>query len=171
MRREAIKLFTILGMVCCTVLGALTGAHASGPFAYIANTNGSSVSVIDTTTNTVSTTIAVASLPAGVAVNLAGTRVYVSHLSASPSVSVIDTYTNSVIASIPVGSSPIGVAVNPSGTRVYVAHESFSGSVSVIDTTSNSVIGTISVGSNPWSPRRTGRRTTVCLSPSSRARQ
>src|SRR5262245_2718409 len=50
-----------------------------GTFAYITNSNSNNVSVIDTSTNTVLTTVAVGSYPGGVAVNAAGTRVYVAN--------------------------------------------------------------------------------------------
>ena len=61
------------------------------------------VSVIDTATNTVmGAPIPGGGAPYGVAVNPAGTRVYVANVSGS--VSVIDTATNTVIgAPIPVG--------------------------------------------------------------------
>jgi YVTN family beta-propeller protein len=64
--------------------------------------NSGSVSVIDTATNTVPATVSVGSSPQGVAVNPAGTRVYVAN-AGSNSVSVIDTATNTVVATVSVG--------------------------------------------------------------------
>ncbi len=84
------------------------------------------------------------SRPFGVAVNPAGTRVYVTNNGGGSgnTVSVIDTARNSVIATVPVGAAPTGVAINPAGTRVYVGNiNSFN--VSVIDTTTNTVIATV----------------------------
>ncbi len=66
------------------------------------------ISVIDTATNTVVATILVGSKPQGVAVNLAGTRAYVTKEDGK--VSVIDTATNTVIGTITVGNAPRGVA-------------------------------------------------------------
>ena len=53
--------------------------------------------------------------PLGVAVNPAGTRVYVTNLDAN-TVSVIDTATNNVTATIPVGAAPValGQFISPS---------------------------------------------------------
>jgi len=101
-------------------------------------------SVLDTVTNTVIATVAVGSNPGFVAVNPAGTRVYVTNSSDS-TVSVLDTATNTVTATVPVGSDPVGVAVNPAGTRVYVANRG-SYSVFVLDTATNTVTATVSGG-------------------------
>jgi len=83
-----------------------------------------------------------------VAVNPAGTRVYVTNFDAH-TVSVIDTASNTIVgAPIPVGTEPLGVAVNPAGTRVYVTHFD-ADTISVIDTATNSVTATIPVGRGP----------------------
>src|SRR5690606_10111281 len=84
----------------------------AGPYAYITNANSNSVSVIDTSTNTVIATIPVGTFPYGVAVSPNGTRVYIIN-ELGNNVSVIDTTTNAVIATIPVGLVPTGVAVSP----------------------------------------------------------
>ena len=111
------------------------------PFAYIGDIVHNTVSVIDTATNALTATIPVGSNPWGVAVNPAGSLVYVTN-HASDTVSVINAATNAVAATVPVGRNPVGVAVNPAGSRVYVANWS-ANSVSVIDTASNAVIATI----------------------------
>jgi YVTN family beta-propeller protein len=111
--------------------------------------NGGTVSVIDTSTNAVTATVCVAPEPYGIAVNPAGTKVYVTN-SNDNTVSVIDTSTNKVTATVSVGSGPYGVAVNPAGTKVYVTN--YGGhTVSVIDTSTNAVTATIEVGSHPTS--------------------
>ena len=89
------------------------------PFAYITNYTGSSVSVIDTATNTVVDTISPVGGPWGVAVSPDGTRVYTANYDVG-TVSVIDTATNTIIATITVGNSPYCLAVTPDGERVYV---------------------------------------------------
>src|SRR5947207_2703282 len=68
------------GSRSCLML-ALFGAQAwAAPFAYITNNISNTVSVIDTATNVVvGTPIAVGFTPFGVAVNPAGTRVYVAN--------------------------------------------------------------------------------------------
>lgn len=105
------------------------------------------VSVINTGTNTVVAIVDVGTFPDGVAVNPAGTFVYVAN-SSSTNVSVINAATNAVVAMVAVGSEPIGVAVNPAGTFVYVANEG-SDNVSVINTATNTVTATVAVGSYP----------------------
>src|SRR5262249_21115823 len=128
-----------LALLLCV---ACTSAQAA-PFAYIADDGASNVSVIDTQTNTIIATITgVGTVPEGVAVTAAGTRVYVTDSVTSGSVAVIDTATNTVMATIPVGAEPFGVAVTPDGTRAYVGNFA-DGTVSVIDATANTVITTI----------------------------
>ncbi len=116
-------------------------------FAYVTNSSSNSVSVIDTSTNTVVATVAVGSNPVGVAITPDGTRAYVAN-QLSNSVSVIDTSSNTVVATVAVGSNPVGVAITPDGTRAYVAN-AFSNSVSVIDTPTNNVVATVAVGRVP----------------------
>jgi len=111
---------------------------------YVANASSASVSVIDTWTNTVTATIALAgSVPRAIAVTPDGGRVYVAD-GANNVVSVIDTATNAVTATISVGSHPERMAMAPDGRHVYVSNIS-GGSVSVIDTATNSVTAEIPV--------------------------
>src|SRR6266851_4582487 len=74
--------------------------------AYVTNASGT-VSVIDTTTNTVVATIPVGLFPSGVAITPDGTRAYVINQfvtnQGDNTVSVIDTMTNTIVATIPVG--------------------------------------------------------------------
>ena len=122
-----------------------TGVAVSGDRAYVARFFDGTVTVIDTTTNTVvdtdpSTTDVVDPIRVGtqpVAVAVSGNRAYVANYGGT--VSVIDTTTNRVIDTIAVGNSPAGIAV--SGDRAYVANLG-DGTVSVIDTTTNTVIDT-----------------------------
>lgn len=109
----------------------------------------SAVAVLDAASNTVIGTIAVGNNPRGIAVNAAGTRVYVANL-VSSDVSVLDTTSNTVVATVPVGTYPYGVAVSPDGTRVYVTNNG-SDDVTVIDATSNAAVGTVTLapGSSP----------------------
>jgi YVTN family beta-propeller protein len=142
--------------------------------AYVTNSNllsfsgGSpSVSVIDSSTNTVLTGSGYPiqiNDPFRVAVSPDGTKVYVVEDGAPGTVSVIDTAKDTVTATIPVGYIPLGVAVHLDGSRVYVTNEGNASydctvyncnTVSVIDTNPldgafyNTVIGTIPVGTAP----------------------
>jgi YVTN family beta-propeller protein len=85
-------------------------------FAYVTNADDDTVSVIDTSTNTViGAPIPVGDSPRAIAITPDGTRAYVTN-SGDGTVSVIDTITNTVIgAPIPVGNFPLGIAITPSG--------------------------------------------------------
>jgi YVTN family beta-propeller protein len=84
----------------------------------------------------------------GIAVDPAGTRVYVAN-NISGHVTVIDAITNTVLGSVISGSIPFGVAVHPSGNLVYVTN-SGEDSVSVIDTATRAVLKKIPVGVQPY---------------------
>lgn len=61
----------LLGLIAAfTFLGLGTAKLQAAPFAYITNSGSNTVSIIDTTTNTVVATVAVGSLPNGVACTL-----------------------------------------------------------------------------------------------------
>ena len=115
-------------------------------YAYVTNLGSNNVSVIDTSTNTVVSTITVGTSPWGIAITPNGLYAYVTNLG-SGNVLVINTSTNTVVSTISVGASPTSVAITPNGLYAYVT---YSGNVSVIDTSTNTVVGTISVGSVPF---------------------
>jgi serine/threonine-protein kinase len=119
-----------------------------GRRAYISNAGAGTVSVIDTTSNTVTATIPVGAGPNGVAVAPDGRHAYTVNFGPN-SVSVIDLATNTVTATVPVGGGPYGVAVLPDGRYAYIASRS-SNAVSVIDLATNTVTATIPVGISPW---------------------
>src|SRR5215471_12968000 len=104
----AIWILSLLFVVHLPVVQAKTN------YAYIANYQANNVSVINTSNNSVVTTISVGTNPWGVAVNQAGSAAYVTNAN-SNNVSVIATSTNTVAATIPVGTSPTGIAVAPNG--------------------------------------------------------
>jgi YVTN family beta-propeller protein len=111
--------------------------------AYITNSGDGTVSVIDTTKNTVVKTIKLGKTPFGVAVTPDGSKVYIAN-QGDGTVSVIDAASNKVIATIDVGTNPFGVAVTPDGKTVYVANQgdgTVGGTVSVINTATNTVSG------------------------------
>jgi YVTN family beta-propeller protein len=133
----------IFGTLLTLLLPFTLGAQN---FVYVTNQDSNSVSVIDTSDNSVLTTIGLPR-PLGVAITPDGSRVYVAGYW-SNSFSVIDTSSNTVVATVSVGSLPYGVAITPDGSRVYLT-DFWSDSVSVIDTSSNTVVATVAVGSSP----------------------
>ena len=84
-------------------IAILGGAPSSAQNAYITNSGSNTVSVIDTATNTVVSTIPVGISPGGVAVTPDGSKVYVTNLG-SANVSVFLT-----TPIIPVGNGPSGL--------------------------------------------------------------
>jgi len=116
-------------------------------YMYVTNYSSNTVSVINTSTNTVVNTITVGTRPYGVAITPNGLYAYVAN-AGSGTVSVINTSTNTVVNTISVGASPLGVAITPNGQYVYVTHGG--GTVSVINTSTNTVVNTITVGASPW---------------------
>ncbi len=141
----ALALLLLLNPLCAADLVKNRGAQPV--YAYITNQGTNNVSVIDTATNTVVTTVGVGGNPYGVAVNPAGTRAFVGNLS-DGTVSVIDTANQSVLATLNVGTFPYGMAVNPAGTRLYVANEQ-SNNVTVLDAVTHQFVATVAVGSYP----------------------
>ncbi len=105
-----------------------------------------SVSVVDTTTNTISSTVEVGHGPRSMALTSDGSRLYVVN-QYDNTLSVIDTATRTVTATIPVGYWPWAVAVSPDGGTAYVGDSN--ALVSVIDTGASAVIKTIEVGPRP----------------------
>jgi YVTN family beta-propeller protein len=122
--------------------------------AYFGAFNAANLTVIDGTTDAVTTTIGLSSDPRGIAVDPATDTVYVSVLAATtssqPMVEVIDGATNTVTStvSLPVGSEPFGLAVDSSTDTLYVA-EYGAAAVAVIDGSTNSVTTTVSTDSEP----------------------
>jgi len=106
-----------------TMIPAGAGAIAvtrdpTGKNLYVADFGGgqgNSVSVIDTARNTVRSRIIVGTSPHALAMNSAGTALYVTN-QRSDNVSVVDPSTNAVVATTPVDASPVGVAVVYAGT-------------------------------------------------------
>ena len=92
-------------------VGALLGPNPAEaqPFAYVANRDSDTVSVIDTTTNIVVATVGVGRGPFFVAITPDGSRAYVTNrnfIVTPGTVSVIDTATNIVVATIQVENTP-----------------------------------------------------------------
>jgi YVTN family beta-propeller protein len=88
----------------------------------VANQSGNTVSVLETASYTTVATVAVGAFPVGVAVNPAGTRVYVTNYS-SNTVSVLDTASNAVTATVAVGNSPSGLGLFIGGSSATLAVE------------------------------------------------
>lgn len=104
-------------------------SNPAGTRVYAANFGGgqgTTVSVINTSNNTLASTIAVGNSPHGLAMDATGTALYVTN-QRSNNVSVVDPASNTVVATIPVDGSPLGVAIvyagmtNPPPLSVHIA--------------------------------------------------
>lgn len=142
-------------------LSAVTtfGSVGSGPagvairgdqaFMYVAGTNGDSLHVVDTRTNTVVQNITSGlNGPWGLAVSPDGKRLYVpNHDANTVSDFTIDTLSGQLTAAstITVGTQARAVAFSPDGTKAYVINQGSSnnGSVSVIDVAAGTVTATV----------------------------
>jgi YVTN family beta-propeller protein len=181
-RRPALFLATILGIVAVVFTLTLTSVlirptgfvapsvkskilvgstplwvalSPNGQYGYIVNASSSTISVIDTVSDKVLTTISVPG--AGrVAITPDGRRAYVTSCPPFPncaattegSVSVIDTASKSVISTLSTGLGPFGVSISPDGAHAYVVNRN-SDTVSAIDTVTNTVTATTHVGRFP----------------------
>ncbi|MCI0628749.1 MAG: beta-propeller fold lactonase family protein [Acidobacteria bacterium] len=138
----------------------------SAPRVYVTNEASGDVTVIDSATDRVLTTIPVGKRPRGIQVSPDGKSVYVA-LSGSPfagpdvrketlvpankkadGIGVIDPIKNKLIGILSGGSDPEQFVVSRDGTRLYVANEDAS-SASVVDVASGKVVRAIPVGKEP----------------------
>jgi uncharacterized repeat protein (TIGR01451 family) len=117
-----------------------------GTKAYVTNYDSQTVSVIDTTTNTVTATVP-SVRGENIAISPDGTKIYVEN-SAASIIHVIDSATNNVIATLNPKTITYGISINKDGTKAYVTNHD-SQTVSVIDTARNIVTDTVNVGRNP----------------------
>ncbi|MGH3795548.1 MAG: protein kinase domain-containing protein [Pseudonocardiaceae bacterium] len=137
--------------------GAAPGAVAVAPngrYAYTANRDAKSLSVIDTALNTVTATIPVtAGSPQFVAFAPDGRHAYLSITNSNGSnglVGVLDTASNTIVTTVPVGRSPYALTVSADGRDVYVPDHD-SNTISVISTATDTVAKIIHVRPNPHS--------------------
>lgn len=124
-----------------------TTINQGGTKVYVTNED-DTVSVIDTSTNSVLSTISVQSSPNGIILSSDDSKAYIANTE-SDTISVIDTSSNTVTDTIAVGHIPIGVAISPDNTKLYVTNF-FDDTVSVIDTATNTVTATVTVGISPY---------------------
>ncbi len=114
-----------------------------GSTAYVAEGGTSTVTPLNTATDTFGSAIAVGSFPDAIAVSPDGSTVYVANFP-DGTVSVINRATNKVTATITVGNQPVAVAVTPNGSAVWVGSQNAGGtsSISVINTATETVSST-----------------------------
>ena len=115
---------------------------------YVTDEGGANVSVINDTTNHITSSVKVGLAPADEALDERGSHLYVANWG-SDTLTVVDTRTSATVATIPVGVHPAGVVYDGKNGHVYVANQ-YSANVSVIDGTTFTSLGNISgVGAYP----------------------
>jgi YVTN family beta-propeller protein len=117
----------------------------SGKYAYVTNGESNSVTILDTTTNRVISTIeGVGGDPQQIVIHPEGKFAYVPGFDTA-NVHVVDLVGKRIIATIPVGDNPQSIAISPGGERVYVVNL-HSPQAMVIDTATNKVIAKFTTG-------------------------
>ncbi len=116
------------------------------------------ISVLNTTTMSVIKTINVWTMPHGMRMNHAGTRLYVANMM-SDNISVIDVSSDSVIATVPVAYDaipfgptkymPMEVAVSPNDSLFMVTCSEW-GEVRMFNAATNALVDSFRVGTQPW---------------------
>jgi YVTN family beta-propeller protein len=105
------------------------------------------VSVIDTTTDRVTSSVEVGQTPHGLAITPDGSRVLVAGFGTNM-VSAIDTGTNTVTWRVPVGS-PHNFAISPDGQTAYVASQTGSPSLAILSLPGQRQVGSVPLLNTP----------------------
>ena len=136
--------------------------NADGTRVYITNSNGTTISIIDTATNVVVGTITGFDGPSDFAITPDGKTAYVNNYGGpagvgsgnATTVNVVDLTTNTISGTITVGLAPASLAIRPDGAFVYVINyvdgNPGTGTISVIQTSDNTVVKTIPGFSGPF---------------------
>jgi YVTN family beta-propeller protein len=136
----------------------------NGQTLYVAESEANRVAVINTSNNSIVTTISVNAGPLDIAVNPAGTAVYVSSagqqgVNCGDTVTPISLSTNTAGTPITVGSGPSGLAITPNGSTLYVSNQGFCGpspvagnTVTPINLSTGTAGSPITVGAGPGDP-------------------
>lgn len=114
---------------------------------YVANTSGSTVSVIDLATRQVTREIPVGLHPHGLGALPDQTRLFVS-VESDNTVKVVDTRSDTIARTISTTGQPNQLAVTPDGRWVYVAIHN-RGTADVIDAQGGKVVKSVEVGRGP----------------------
>ena len=129
-------------------------------YAYVSNSGGSTVTIIDICTKTVSGVISGFDGPSGVA--LSKTTAYIINYGATGgagsgnghTVSVVDLPTKTIVATIDVGQAPAALTLSAKRDYLYVVNYILGytglGTMSVVQTSTNTVIATITGFSGPY---------------------
>jgi YVTN family beta-propeller protein len=131
---------------------AFVAVSPNGSYAYTANPETQTLTVVDTAANEVVETIPIAAGPPQFLTFAPdGHTLYISLFNDAQTIhaiGVLDTDSNTMIATIPQPGRPYIPELTPDETRLYVPNHDVA-AVSVIDTATNRVVGEIGVPANP----------------------
>lgn len=151
MRVDRALLLAIV-LLLLLLIGSCGAAHASSGLLYSVH-DGGTITIMDTSSNAVITTIPSAS-SSFVLANPAGTFVYVSD-GGGDQIIVISPSTQTIVKTIPI-LSPAGMAFNAAGDRLYVAYSTTGGAgasdtlVGVIDVVTGALLSSVAVGTDNY---------------------
>jgi YVTN family beta-propeller protein len=120
--------------------------NPAGTTAYATLQTGQGLAVVDVATNTLTTTVPLASGGFNLIVSPDGQRVYAT--TADGTLYVVDAADNSVITTLAVGAAANGLAFSPDGSVLYVSSRD-AGTVVAIDPSSNTITRTYTPGGLP----------------------
>jgi len=123
-------------------------AGVDGNVLYVAEATAEQVAVFDIASGKVSKVISVAENPAGLAISVDGSRLYVTSAVAAGKVQVVDVRSGRVTDSIAVGHTPVAVVESPDGKTLYVCNQ-FNNNVGVIDLGAKKQVAAIVVMREP----------------------
>jgi len=123
------------------------GVIVQGSFGYVANFGNDTVTVFDSASLAVHSTLHVGHEPALFAADPATGDVYLSLHGSNQAARLRDAAVAGLFHGIP---APYGLAVDPVGRRLYAANRGTAQTVTVVDLLSGSVVGTIVVGKEPF---------------------
>lgn len=126
--------------------------NPQGTKVYVTNGNGTTITVIDVATNTISEVLDGFDGPVAMVINSSGTLGYVANYGTSPgfggTVQIIDLTTNTITGSVTVVQAPQGLTLSSDNNKLYVVSYNTGtvndGALTIIDTATNTIIDTIS---------------------------
>jgi gliding motility-associated-like protein len=139
--------FTAINNGTTPITATITATPSPTGFAYIANSQDGTVSVINTSTNQVTALVQVGKSPFGVAISSDSKVVYIANI-VSGTVSAINTASNTVTA-FNGGSLPYALCLSPDNQTIYVA-DNGSNSIAVGNTATGQIINNIRVAASPY---------------------
>src|SRR5215510_2603328 len=136
-----------VALAFCLLLVALQPAVAEPTYrAFVTNENDGTLSVLDTRSGKVETTVPVGKRPRGIGFTPDHSQVYVA-LGEENVIAVVDIHTLQVVKKLPAGSDPENFAVHPNG-HIYLSNED-ANQASVLDPVAGKVVAEIPVGIEP----------------------